>query len=118
MERTIVKMVLVIIAVVAFATASFAEDPGPKACVKNNAGVVLKVGQDLKGWYGPIALGESVKVYSDFRLFLLCSSMFGEYSRCSGEGGQKDYHLKDGQTLVATGTIFSIHTHITDNTCK
>lgn len=101
-----------------FTTASFATDKGPTACVKNTAGVVLKVGQDLKGFSDPFPLGQSIKVYSDLRLFLMCSSMFGEYSRCAGDDGKKDYYLKPGQTLEATGTIFAVYTNITDNTCK
>lgn len=99
-------------------TALFADDKGPTACVKNNAGVVLEVGQDLKGFSDPFPLGQTKKVYSDLRLFLLCSSMFGEYSRCAGDDGKKDYYLKPGQTLEVTGTTFAVYTNITDNTCK
>lgn len=117
MERTIVRMVLVIFFFAAFTTISFAADSGPKACVKNNAGVVLKVGQDGHDFSNPLALGQSVKVYGT-RLFLLCSDMVGDYHRCKGDDGKKDYHLKDGQTLEATGTFFNIFTHITNNTCK
>lgn len=101
-------------------TASIAADKVNKtACVKNNAGVVLKVGQDLAPDFSdPFPLGQSIKVYDSWRLFLLCSSMFGEYSRCAGDDGKKDYYLKPGQTLEVTGTIFAVYTNITDNTCK
>ena len=103
-----------------FTTASTAADKVAKtACVKNNAGVVLEVGQDLtSGFSDPFPLGQTIKVYDNRRLFLLCSSMFGEYSRCAGDDGKKDYYLQPGQTLEVTGTIFAVYTNITDNTCK
>ena len=95
-------------------TASFAADP--KACVKNNAGVILEVGQS--SFSDPIPLGQSLKVYSGSRLILLCANFVGEYHRCNGVDGQKEYYLQDGQTLEVTGTFFDIVTHITDKTCK
>ncbi|MBP6942129.1 MAG: hypothetical protein KBB65_10190 [Syntrophorhabdaceae bacterium] len=102
-----------------FTTASTAADKVDKtACVKNNAGVVLEVGQDLSGFSDPFPLGQTIKVYDNRRLFLLCSSMFGEYSRCAGDDGKKDYYLQPGQTIEVTGTIFAVYTTITDNTCK
>lgn len=96
-----------------FTTSSFADDKGPTACVKNNAGAVLKVGQDWKGHSDPFPLGQTKKVYSDVRLYLLCSGMYGDYYRCAGDDGKKDYYLKPGQTLEVTGTTFAVYTNIT-----
>jgi hypothetical protein len=107
-------IVVIVTFMVVCATFSFAADP--KACVKNNAAVILEVGQS--SFSNPILLGQSVKVHSDSRLILLCANFVGEYHRCLGADGQKEYYLRDGQTLEVMGTFSDIVTHITDNTCK
>ncbi len=104
-----------------FTTASFAVDFEPKACVKNNAGVVLRVGQDGHSDIynrGNVLLGQTVKIYSGSTTRLLCPNTIWEYVRCEGDDGKKSYWLNDGQTLEVTGTVFAVYTNITDNTCK
>jgi len=105
-----------------FATASFAEQKSATACIKNNAGVVLEINQPFHGGISsPMAIGQSVKVYTDDTTYLLCATMFGEYTSCESEykdGGVPKNKLKDGQTLELTGTVFWLYTKITDNTCK
>jgi len=106
-------IVVIVAFMVVCASFSFAADP--KACVKNNAAVILKVGQG--SFSDPIPLGQSLKVHGS-RLILLCANFVGEYHRCLGVDGQKEYYLQDGQTLEVRGTFFDILTYITDNTCK
>ena len=95
---------------------SFCFAAEPKACVRNNAGVVLKVGQ-VGISDTPLALGQSMKVYAGARLILFCANRIGEYHRCTGDG-YREYNLQDGQTLEVMGNLFDIGVHITDNTCK
>jgi hypothetical protein len=103
-------------------TASFADQKSPTACIKNNAGVVLKINQPFHGGVSsPMAIGQSIKVYTDDVTYLLCATMFGEYTSCESEykdGGVPKNKLKDGQTLELTGTVFWLYTNITNNTCK
>ncbi len=123
MKRTIAKAALVIIAIAAWATASFAADKGPTACVKNNAGIVLRVFQaphpDIRA-KGDVLLGQTIKVYTDASLRLYCSNIFGQDETCPCDRKiyVDMYQLKDGQTLELTGTIYWVYTNITDNTCK
>ncbi len=99
-------------------TALFAAEKGPTACIKNNAGVVLQVNQPCHSGKGnPMAIGQSTKVYTDDTTYLLCATMFGEYTACKCEY-EEGIKLRDGQTLELTGTVFWIYTKITDNTCK
>ena len=123
MKRTITNAVLVIIVIAAWATASFAADKGPTACVKNNAGIVLRVSQaphpDIYN-KGDILLGQTIKVYTDSSLRLYCPNIFGqnEVCPCDRKYYVDMYQLTDGQTLELTGTIYWVYTNITDNTCK
>ena len=111
-------IVVIVAFMVVCASFSFAADP--KACVKNNAGVVLKINQPCSpGVHGDIiALGQSTRVYTSCVVYLLCATMFGEYTTCEWDYKDKGIYLQDGQTLELTGTVFRLSTHITDNTCK
>ena len=123
MKRTITNAVLVIMVIAAWATASFAADKGPTACVKNNAGIVLRVSQAPHPHIrnkGDILLGQTIKVYTDSSLRLYCPNIFGQDETCPCDRKYyvDMYQLTDGQTLELTGTIYWVYTNITDNTCK
>ncbi|MCX5855381.1 MAG: hypothetical protein NTZ24_12580 [Deltaproteobacteria bacterium] len=79
-----------VIAVFIVASISFSFALEPKACVKNNAGVVLRVSQSGSP-DTPFALGQSMRVYGS-RLTLYCFDLFvlGQWRRCQGLTGGKN----------------------------